>query len=365
MNVEREQVIAFRLRRHQLDERGTLADAAATAPQNTPPGSAQLALRARAEVGAAEVEAAIAKRRTLIQTWSLRGSPCLVSSAELPLFTRGLLPDDEESWRAQMAGFLPMLDQMGRSASATMERVIEATRDALDGRTLTKRELGSALAPRLPAEFAPWMEPDMFSSFSAILTRAASLTGEFAIAPRVGNEASLMRVDQWLAGVPVDKDARAGLVRRYLRLYGPSTAEDFASWAGVSVHYAARSWAKVAGEMAEAGGGFVLAEDLAELKGAERPKGMRLLPPYEPFLQLRDRGTLAPDPGLRPRIWRKTGNPGVILLDGEPAGLWHQQKKGGKLVITVEGDVDRDTVAAEAAPYAEFRGCTEVQVSLG
>ncbi|MFI6500371.1 winged helix DNA-binding domain-containing protein [Nonomuraea typhae] len=361
INVGREQVIAFRLGRHRLGERAMLTEAAATAPQDTPPGSAELALRARAEVGAEDVAAALATRRTLVRVWSLRGAPCLVNAADLPLVTRGLLPDDEESWRARMAGFLPMLDRMGRSASATMELVIEATRDALNGRTLTTRELGSALAPRLPAEFAPWMGPDTFSSFSEILTRAASLTGEFAIAPGAGT--AFLRVDQWLPAVPVDKKARLGLVRRYLSLYGPSTVEEFAAWAGVSPHYAARSWALAEAELVPVGAGFVLAEDVDELKRASLPTGVRLLPPDEPYLQGRDRATLAPDTSLHPRIWARTGRPGVILGDGELAGLWRHRQKDTTLLVTMEGTADRDAVLAEAEPYAEFLGCQAVRLN--
>jgi hypothetical protein len=120
-----------------LAARTDLGTAAGTAPQNTPPGSAQLALRVRADVTAEDVARAIEEEHSLVQIWSLRGSPCIVTAAELPLFTVGLLPDDEESWQAVLQGFLPVIKQLGRSATETMELVIEATRDALDGAVLT------------------------------------------------------------------------------------------------------------------------------------------------------------------------------------------------------------------------------------
>jgi Winged helix DNA-binding domain len=375
--VDRHQVVAFRLARQQLTERldpAGLGTAAATAPQNTPPGSAPLALRARADVSGAQVDQAIANERTLLQLWSLRGAPCIVATQELPLFTIGLLPDDEASWRAALVGFLPIIDQLGRTAAEVMEMVIDATHDALDGVVLTKRELGTALGHRMPKEFAPWFEPDTFSAFSAILTRAASLTGTVTIAPRTGAEASFVRTDQWL-GRPVPNQspahARAALVRRYLHLYGPSTVEDFAGWAGVAEQFARRAWAAIDDPLAEvdfAGRrGVLLAQDVEALASGVPPQGLRLLPPHEPYLQQRDRTTAVPDTALHERIWKHTGNPGVVLRDGEVAALWRQQKKGRKLLLTIDpvttlSTRDRTLIEAEAEPLAEFRGCAITEV---
>jgi hypothetical protein len=376
--VDRRQVVAFRLARHHLTERltqGGLRTAAATAPQNTPPGSGPLALRARAEVSGAQVDQAIATERSLLQVWSLRGAPCIVPTEELPLFTTGLLPDDEASWRAALVGFLPVIDQLGRTATEVMEMVIDATKDALDGVVLTKRELGTALGHRMPEEFAPWFEPDTFSAFSAILTRAASLTGTVTIAPRSGAEASFVRTDQWL-GRPVTSQspshARAALVRRYLRLYGPSTVEDFAAWAGVAEPFARRAWSAVDDPLAQVDFAgrrcVVLAQDIGALTSSGAlPHGVRLLPPHEPYLQQRDRTIAVPDMALHKRVWRKTGNPGVVLRDGEVAALWRQQRKGRKLVLTIEPVTtlsarDRTLIEVEAAPLAEFRGCAITEV---
>jgi Winged helix DNA-binding domain len=377
VQVDRHQVVAFRLARHHLTRRldpGGLRTAAGTAPQNTPPGSALLALRARADVSGAQVDRAIANERSLLQLWSLRGSPCIVATGELPLFTSGLLPDDEASWRPVLLGFLPVIDQLGRTATEVVQLVIDATHDALDGVVLTKREMGIALGRRMPQEFAPWFEPDAFSAFSAILTRAASLTGTVTIAPRSGAEASFVRTDQWL-GHPVPSqspsDARAALVRRYLGLYGPSTVEDFAGWAGVAEQFARRAWSAVDDPLAEvefAGRrGVLLAQDVEALTSGVPPQGLRLLPPYEPYLQQRDRTTAVPDTALHKRIWKKTGNPGVVLRDGEVAGLWRQQKKGRGLLVTIEPLTplslqDKKTIEVEAEPLAEFRGCAVTQV---
>ena len=63
--------------------------------------------------------------------------------------------------------------------------------------------------------------------------------------------------------------------------------------------------------------------------------GIRLLPPHDPYLLLRDRETLLPDETLQRQIWRHTGNPGVVLVDGKLAGTWRPQKKGILLFVSV------------------------------
>jgi hypothetical protein len=64
---------------------------------------------------------------------------------------------------------------------------------------------------------------------------------------------------------------------------------------------------------------------------------------------------------VRKRAWPALGGPGLVLVDGEVAGLWRPAKKGRKLVVTVE-PLDglrrsaHDALAAEAERLAPFRG---------
>ena len=73
-------------------------------------------------------------------------------------------------------------------------------------------------------------------------------------------------------------------------------------------------------------------------RSAEAPaaEGVRLLPNLDPLAASRDRELLVPDPELRKRIWGALGGPGIVLADGQVAGLWRPAKKGKKLVVTVE-----------------------------
>ena len=42
---------------------------------------------------------------------------------------------------------------------------------------------------------------------------------------------------------------------------------------------------------------------------------MRLLGPFDPFLQARDREVVVPDPAHRKDLWRTLGRPGGVLVD--------------------------------------------------
>ncbi|MFI6579549.1 winged helix DNA-binding domain-containing protein [Embleya sp. NPDC050493] len=379
--VDREQVLAFRAACQHLTDADPAPDlwaaAAAAGAQNTPPGNGPLALLARSPgLTAAEVDRALAEDKSLLQAWTVRQSPYLFPTRDLPVFTRPMLPEDEESWRVAVQGFVPMLDGTRRSAVEVVELTRAAIEDALDGQVLTKRELGVALGKRMPDEFSGWFEPDTFSSFTAILARAVSLTGVFVIAPRAGREASFVRTDQWLGKKPPHRSAPAArkeFVRRYLRAYGPSTPEHLAEWAGTSQAVAAKAWQAAADELREVRYDgrttWIHRDDHKALTTSPEVRGLRVLPAYDPWLHLRDRVTAVPDRKLHKQVWKHTGNPGVVLRDGELAALWRGQKKGKTLRLTVEAvrtlrKADREGIEKLAADIAPFRGCAKAETEF-
>ena len=105
------------------------------------------------------------------------------------------------------------------------------------------------------------------------------------------------------------------------------------------------------------------------LDSAESPpsaRGVRLLPPRDPYLQQYDRATLVPDPQLRQRLLRPVASPGAVLQDGRLSGLWRARAKGRKLELTVGklGRLSRAAVELEAQRVAELRGAAEAVVVL-
>lgn len=80
LRLDPERVLAFRLSGHHLSHRhrrGSLLQAAASGGiQDSPPGSAALALFARVQgLTPPAIDQALVVDRTLLQAWSLRGSP--------------------------------------------------------------------------------------------------------------------------------------------------------------------------------------------------------------------------------------------------------------------------------------------------
>lgn len=97
MTVSRGEVIAFRLHAQHLSERlgakGLLDAVGSCGVQNSPPGSALLALHARVRsVSQAGLDDAVAKDKSLVQSWCMRGSPFFFPAADAPVFTTGVLP---------------------------------------------------------------------------------------------------------------------------------------------------------------------------------------------------------------------------------------------------------------------------------
>lgn len=95
--VSTSDVIAFRLHAHHLSNRRPADDvhevAGACGIQNSPPGSALLALHARVEDMTAErMDHLVSDEKSLLQTWCMRGSPFCFPTVDAPVFTAGVLP---------------------------------------------------------------------------------------------------------------------------------------------------------------------------------------------------------------------------------------------------------------------------------
>jgi hypothetical protein len=258
--------------------------------------------------------------------------------------------------------------------------------EVLDGRVLPFRQLSTELTERLEIRLSPeqlqgWRLPSWYGPGQALgeaivhfALYVVALRGLFCFAPRDGNEACFARTDQWLGRPLLEAEldeARVGLLRRYLRCYGPTTAGHFGEWAGISPAEANRAWRLARAELVvvdcRGRRAWLHGGDLAELESPPVAEGVRLLPPHDPYLSLRDRETLLPDRTLHRQIWRRVANPGVVLAGGRVVGIWRPRKRDKRLSVAVEpfevlGERTRVEIAAEAELMAPFRGCTSAEV---
>jgi hypothetical protein len=399
LRASRDHVLAFRAAALHLDRRlppDRLVDAARPCGlQDTPPGNAAVSAVARVEALTPDAWCrALEEEKSLVPLWAMRGSPFVVATADLTVFTRGLLPDDEEALlRLITSDFASVVEESGVSATELVQRLTDRAYEALDRRVLTKRELGRELAAAVPerlaskvGERAAWGSYDALSALALTVARLVSHRGAFVIAPRAGKELSVVRTDQWLGRevAPIaPEEARAQLARRFLRAFGPATPADLAWWAtahpdaatrNAQEEQARRTWRLIDDELEEVqredgSRAFLLADDAGRLASLPTLRGVRLLPPHDPLLMLRDRDTLVPDV-LQRRIWRAQHSPGVALDGLDVIALWRSRKQGSRLHVTVEplaGTLSRATheaIEAEAARIAPVRGCGTAEVDV-
>lgn len=386
--VSRDEVIRFRLSAHHLTQRlggdGLLDAAAACGVQNSPPGSALLALGARVQdLTESQLDAAVAEQRTLLQTWSVRGAPFFFPTTDAHVFTTGVLPATPDARRQLVIGVAPALESVGLGIDEAVG-LIDAELDAvLRGRRLAINELGAELADRvatrLDAGRKAWQAEGPYSAGQPLgeaivhfCLRILTLQGRLCLAPRSAGKAPFVLVDEWLdGGLPEtsSEDARAELLRRYLHSYGPSSKAQFATWLGLRAGDATAWWDLLADELAEVdfdGRAWLLAADLPALRSAPDAAGVRLLPPRDPYTQLRDRETILAKP-LHGQVWRPLGEPGTVLVDGQIAGVWRPNKAGRRLTVTVQSfdklsAPQRKSLAEEAELMGTLRGASDVEL---
>lgn len=389
IRLSRGEVIAYRLRSHHLDQRlpadRLLEAAGACAVQNSPPGSALLALSARvAEMTAESFDALVADDRTLLQTWAMRGAPFLFPTAEAAVFTSGVLPPEEDGRRQLVVGVTEALQTLDLGLDEVVDLAAEEIDTVLAGRRLAIDELGEELAERIRGRLTPrqqqhWTAPGPYGKGIPLgeavvhfCLRILTLRGVVCLAERSGNKAPFVLVEEWL-GAPLPQtdpeQARAALLRRYLRCYGPATRSDLAGWLGVRAGDVDDWWTPAEPDLVEIDvdgrRAWLPSVDVDALRSAEPVTGLRLLPAGDPYTQLRDRETILAKEHHR-AVWRPTGAPGTVLADGRLVGTWRPRKQGRRLRLTVtsfEPIAHRGLLESEAEQVAGLRGAETVEIA--
>ncbi|HSS79622.1 MAG TPA: crosslink repair DNA glycosylase YcaQ family protein, partial [Gaiellaceae bacterium] len=292
LKVTRRQILAFRRRVGALDERlpksaASLRQAAWAGLQDSMPRAAVLSLHARVE----KVEPSSWEHASLVQLWGPRYQVYVVPKRDFALFSLARLPEEEK----------------GRLRA---EQMAERLHAHLRDRRMTDRELARAVG----------VGNNM---------RYATTTGTLAIRWGGARAPEVWAVDP---GDVDPADARRELARRYLHVFGPSTAERFARWAGISQRSAAATFASLAESLLSVrsplGGEWLLAEDEPAIRTAETAAApARLLPSGDAYfllLQAAERELLVPREDQRQRLWTSRVWPGALLVDGEIRGTWRR-----------------------------------------
>jgi winged helix DNA-binding protein len=197
----------------------------------------------------------------------------------------------------------------------------------------------------------------------------SGLAGGIEVESR-GRDATLAPIDD----APPQPERNVGigdLITTYLRLLGPATPLELGKYLGSTTAEIKKVWPDDLVELTVDGRrAWLPHQSVGDLEAAERPSGVRLLPPMDPLLQSRDRDLLVPSRDQQKQVWRVLGNPGALLLDGEIAGVWRAKMAGRRRVdLTVTPFVtlsaaQRARLDDEAAQVARGRGAAEATVTL-
>jgi len=333
------QASARRLSRHHLadpaDRDPAAISAAALGIHAQVMSAAELSVCIRTNsMTRADVRDALWRTKTLVKTRGPRGTVHLLAAADLPMWTGSLsaIPPEPISWPDEV-----------RMSETQTERVIEAIADAVADAELTVDELTEAIVARVGSWAGDRVMPafqDKWPRWRQVEAIATS-RGALCFGPDRGRRTTYTSPRRWLPGfTPAPPDeALSGLIKRYLRGYGPATTDQFARWLGAPPSWSARLFAEQPGvERVDFDGTPAWVErDDTDFPGAAA-RGLRLLPYFDSYLiGCWPRTRLFPGPAAQ-RALRggQAGNVPALLVNGVVTGVWHQRRSGNRIVVTVE-----------------------------
>jgi len=309
LKVTRKQILAFRQRAGELNARlpagkRSLRRAAWAGLQDSMPRAALLSIHARVD-GATHVSW---EDPSLVQVWGPRYQVYVVAAPDLAVFTYARLPETGK------------LRERAEQLAGRLDAVLKGGR-------MRDREVGMGNSLRY-----------------ATLTGRLAIRWEGARAPHV-----------WIVPPPkiTVQKARAELARRYLHVYGPSTATAFSKWAGIGIKEATQAFADLIGELIPVNDAQLLAADEEAMREQPAPPApARFLPSGDSYwlhTTAHERALLVPNEKQRNELWTPRVWPGALLVDGEIVGTWRRAKR----ILTIDtwkklSAAARDAVAAEA-----------------
>ncbi len=341
-----EQVCAWRLSQQHLSERVAserLLEAAGdlVGIQAQVLSAAELALWARVQDMPPNTLAAVLwEQRSLVKTWSMRGTLHLFVAAEFPLVAAALRT------RYRITGAWLKYHNL---SSEELTAIIAGVRSALDGRCLTREQLATEVA-RVTG--LARLEEKLRSGWGELL-KPAAYHGYLCFGPNQEQNVTFVRPDQWI-GHWQDYDADEALttiVRRYLATYGPATYEDFAHWWGTRYPREVRAAFQRLGDeitevTVEGWKAWTLTSMVEQIGNLPPPPPARLLPGFDAYVI----GVLPHIEYLLPgqvkdQISRQSGwiSP-VLLVHGRIAGVWRHEKRGQRVVVQVAPFIPLDAL---------------------
>ena len=291
------------------------------------------------------------ERREALRTWPMRG-------------TVHLVPARDARWMLEVTGVRTLAGAAARRATLGLTEA-EADRAA--------DVLGAALAGGGRLTRAQCLATLNAAGIETAGQRGyhllwyASQRGVTCIAPHVGTEQTFALLEEWVPDPrrPERDEALGILALRYFRSHGPTTAQDFARWTGLTVTDARRG-ITVAGDALAAVhvDGREALVDAALLDAPREPvDDLHVLPGFDEYLLgFRDRALML-DPAHQQAVI--PGGNGVfqatVVRGGRVAGTWKRTIGKTRLTVAVTPLIpfraaDRKRTEAAFEAYGGFLG---------
>jgi hypothetical protein len=370
LEVDRDQVVAYRIAAqglHRTERDATKLAVFDLGVQSTQRDTAAIALAARL---AGEVtEESFVDDDRFVPAWTHRGAPHFHRTGELAAVTRALVPLGEEDAMARMGWQRRQVEAAGMPATDGLFAAARAIRQVVD-KPMTKGAVSTEITKIVPPGLSYWCRGCQATHILEQVMRLAAIHGgarleagafPATLAPIAGRPR--------LRTTP-DVKAATAVVANYLHLHGPASPTDAAGFVGTTAKVVKQMWpADLAEVRFEGRTRFIPAGDVALLSNPPEPDVVRLLPPWDPYLQARDRTTLVPEKGRQKEVWKILGNPGALLAGGEVVGTWRTKGSGRKrldFTFTLLDPVPpaaRKLAEEEAERVAKVRGFADLRVT--
>lgn len=309
--------------------------------------------------------------RTLVRTWSVRGTLHLLPADELGTWWGALTA------REGRRRFPPSWERAHGVTPAQLHAITDAVGAVLGAEPLGRTEL----ADRIQAHLGDPSLNGALSTSWGLLLKPAAARGLLCFGPTDGTRSTFVSPTAWLGRTVPHVDAAEAdraLLLRFLGANGPATLADVAHWWGeqpapARARLRANADALVDVRVEGEDGFVVAAEDAEELAGtdggADAGDPPLLLPGFDVWtIAPRSHRRHAVPEGTEKHVSRTAGWISPVLVDdGRIVATWEHEVRGGTLTVTLSplGDGPLPDVGDAAREWAATLGTGDVVIGTG